>query len=281
MKLVTVEQNSERVYKCFENHDITLYLWQGGDISSVRTIYPSKIQHFDPESDMIFFETIDESDYDFFAGDIYCYNEDLTSFFKLDQIDMQANVLSVYVPKVINVLGQEQALKLNKALHEIHLKKKVADNQFSSERTDKFMVYEGKRENLSEGHEKVKRIRSDHDTNIFNELIGADSLSKEDELYASKRSAPRAKPTQGKMVIISTEKISRQSFSLYDLSRGGMSILMADNSLLQKEDLVDVYGFDDRFFDEPMKAIIRSIKEVEESPGTIKVGMQFIEDVQG
>jgi len=131
--------------------------------------------------------------------------------------------------------------------------------------------------------ERVKNIepknteQSDRDKAIFEEELSFVSLDEEDKFYADKRDAPRAKPKEGKTVIM-RKKTDADDFEgnihpLFDLSRGGLGAVALSETLYDKGEVVLIMGFDDNVLDQPMEAIVRSIRETDEN--TFKIGMQF------
>ncbi len=97
----------------------------------------------------------------------------------------------------------------------------------------------------------------------------------EDEQFAHKRAAPRARPSVDKKVTLHVQGRDSDSktFVLFDLSRGGLSFTISGKDLFQKNDLLEVTAFDDKPVDPPMIGIIRSIRE--EGMDEFRVGVQF------
>ena len=120
--------------------------------------------------------------------------------------------------------------------------------------------------------------QSERDRAIFEEELSFVSLDEEDQFYADKRDAPRAKPKEGKTVLIRKETDDADHegnrHPLFDLSRGGLGALSDTEGLYDKGDIILVMGFDDNILDEPMRAIVRSVREAD-IPGSFKIGMQF------
>lgn len=131
--------------------------------------------------------------------------------------------------------------------------------------------------------EKVKNLEesdasSDRDKAIFEEELSFVSLDAEDEFFADKRDAPRAKPKEGKTVLMRRESDPEDAqglrHPLFDLSRGGLGAMIEEENYYEKGQIVFIMGFDKNNLDEPMRAIVRSIRDGDE-PGTFKLGMQF------
>lgn len=279
MREVSLAEGRDEILKCFQNTDVILYLWQDNGDTSSRVIYPSKVQTLSDNT--VLFGTHDYSDYDLFPGKIFCFNEDLKYFFKLDQIQMQSNTLEVKIPENIKILSEKENLAMSEALYEIFKKAQDSSN-YISENTEDHMTYLGPRENIDLGVMKIKgavgsKNRNENDQAMFDEIIGSAALSEEDKLFADKRDAPRARPTQGKVVFIKTST-DEDSFDLYDLSMGGMSVITSKVASFSEQEEVCVLGFDDKRFEEPLKAIVRSVRDIEDLLGQYKVGLQFLEE---
>lgn len=121
--------------------------------------------------------------------------------------------------------------------------------------------------------------RSESDQAFFEQELSYVTLDEEDKKYEGQRNAPRAKPPEGKMIIIQTKDGSKpqETLPLYDLSRGGMGFMTFSESAYAKGEVLNVYGFDNKNFDEPMFAIIRSVREADEMGIQYKCGCQFID----
>ena len=105
------------------------------------------------------------------------------------------------------------------------------------------------------------------------------SFARDSPENEGERNAPRAKPPEGKMIIVQTKDMSKsqETLPLYDLSRGGMGFMTFSESAYAKGEVLNVYGFDNKSFDEPMFAIIRSVREADEMGIQFKCGCQFID----
>jgi hypothetical protein len=137
-----------------------------------------------------------------------------------------------------------------------------------------------------ETKERVKNLeseaeisgQSDRDKAIFEEELSFVSLDEEDKFFADKRDAPRAKPKEGKTVLMRKKTDSSDHegnrHPLFDLSRGGLGAIADSEDLYSKGDIILVMGFDENILDDPMQAIVRSVREAD-APGHYKIGMQF------
>jgi c-di-GMP-binding flagellar brake protein YcgR len=94
----------------------------------------------------------------------------------------------------------------------------------------------------------------------------------------NQRGAPRARPKKGKMVVVKpTAQGDEYTYPLFDLSMGGLAFLSTEPNLFVVGEQMEIMGFDEKSFDDPMIAVIRVVKELVEMKGQHKVGVQFIE----
>ncbi len=282
MEELLTSDDKEKVLKCFRDENVILYLWQDDGTAPKRVIYPSKVKRLDVSNENIQFETHDYKDYDLFPGKLFCYNEDLKYFFKLDQIEMQSNTLTVQIPNKINILSESENAKMSEVLYEFFKSSKEKEVRHTSSTNSDHMVYVGPRDHIDLGIEKIKssvgsKNRSSSDQSLFDEIVGSQALSAEDLEFADKRDAPRAKPKKGKVAQVITNN-GITAFTLYDLSTGGMSVVASDLSAFKEQEEVSIAGFDEKTFDAPLKAIVRNIRDIEDLVDHYKIGLQFLEE---
>ena len=124
---------------------------------------------------------------------------------------------------------------------------------------------------------KYSSEQSDRDREIFEEELRFVSLDEEDRIYADVRGAPRARPKKNKKVTIKAFKGLRKAdvHHLFDLSRGGLSIIVEKRKLFSPGDVVEILSFDDKKLDNPMLAEVKSVRGADEQGKRFKVGMQF------
>lgn len=282
MKEILLIDDKDKVLKCFKDENVILYLWQDDGTAPKRVIYPSKVKRLDVQNNSVQFETHDYKDYDLFPGQIFCYNEDIKYFFKLSQVEMQSNTLIVELPQKINILTEIENAKMSSVLYEFFKSSKENQPRHTSTNNADHMVYVGPRDHIDLGVEKIKssvgsKNRSISDQSLFDEIVGSQALSAEDLEFADKRDAPRAKPKKGKVAqIVTSSGIS--PFTLYDLSTGGMSLVVSDISFFKEQEEISIAGFDEKTFDAPLKAIIRNVRDIEDLVGQYKIGLQFLEE---
>lgn len=121
-------------------------------------------------------------------------------------------------------------------------------------------------------------IMSKSDAALFEQELSFVTLDEEDKIFEGKRTTPRAKPPEGKMVTVQVGDGSRaqSTHPLYDLSQGGFAFLVFSLDEFNKDETVLIKAFDTKKFDEPMAAKIMAIREADEMGIQYKVGCQFI-----
>ena len=120
---------------------------------------------------------------------------------------------------------------------------------------------------------------SKRDADLFETELSFILIDAEDEKYASKRATPRARPPKGKQILVSksggADHLKNQSYSLFDLSRGGVSFLTSIEAEFEVGTQINILGFDSNEFDEPMIADVRAVRETDETRSLFKVGCSF------
>lgn len=119
--------------------------------------------------------------------------------------------------------------------------------------------------------------QSQRDKDIFENELSFISLDEEDKKFAGQRDAPRARPAKGKMITMKVKGSdhSEETHELFDLSRGGLGVICSDETRYNKGDIIEISAFDTNKLDAPMLSIVRSVREVDESRMSFKVGMEF------
>lgn len=133
-------------------------------------------------------------------------------------------------------------------------------------------------ETTKEYTKSLKNSQTKHDQDIFEKELNYISLDEEDQKFADKRDAPRARPQKGKMVRMKKEGLSGEGrvYELFDLSRGGLGVFSLEDKEFDKGDSIEILAFDSNKLDSPMLAIVRSVRAKDESETSFKIGMQFI-----
>lgn len=128
---------------------------------------------------------------------------------------------------------------------------------------------------------KTEKISSNMSASLKTDKISTfDSVKKlnEDEIFAAQRAAPRARPKKDKKITLkllgSSDKVF--TYSLFDLSTGGMGFNISNLDMFQKNDKLLVTAIDGKDLDKNMIGIIRNIRE--DGPKTFRVGVQFIDE---
>jgi hypothetical protein len=128
---------------------------------------------------------------------------------------------------------------------------------------------------------KTDKISSTMSASLKTDKISTfDSVKKlnEDEIFAAQRAAPRARPKKDKKVTLklldSSEKVF--TYSLFDLSTGGMGFNITNRDMFQKNDKLLVTAIDGKDLDKNMIGVIRNIRE--DGPNAFRVGVQFVDE---
>lgn len=157
-------------------------------------------------------------------------------------------------------------------------KEKYMVGKTNTDKIDKFRSDNTATEKLST--KWAVKSMSAADTALFEEELSYITLEEEDKQFEEMRSAPRAKPPEGKMVTVQEQSGERPqgTYPLYDLSRGGISFLVFSKEEFNAGEVINVLGFDTKKFDEPMIAHVRSVREADQLGIQYKVGCQFATD---
>lgn len=307
MKTINLNEDLAEFNKFFidvKNENDNVIVWQLDPNTQKRIIYHSLLSEVDDSENTISLNTISDEAYVFTAESIYFYVESHLSIFKAEQISTQNNFLVVKYPDELKMMDEIEDDKLKAVFNAInpgYVKVPPGHHDITESKGKKgyeFVSGEG-RDNQKEpdwnkvtgssgaDHIETKMRgtigkQSDHDKAFFEQELSYVTLDEEDKKYEGQRNAPRAKPPEGKMIIIQTKDNSKpqETLPLYDLSRGGMGFMVFSGDAYGKGEVLNVYGFDNKKFDQPMFAIIRSVREADEMGIQFKIGCQFIEAKQ-
>lgn len=102
--------------------------------------------------------------------------------------------------------------------------------------------------------------------------------TEEEQVYSSLREAPRARPQGEKKVSLykTGEPESRAVYSMFDISRGGLSFLVSQEDLFQKGDYLEVAALEDDELDTILIGEVMSIRSHDE---VWKVGIKFVDKI--
>lgn len=307
MKTLSITSDLDEINKIFANVQSSVEVvvaWQVDPLTQTRNIFHSTLSKIINQDNSLLFTTINDAAYDFNSEPVYFYVENKMFIFKSEQISIQNNLLSVNFPDELKLLDEAEDDKLKAVFSSINPDyEKVAPSYVEAleppQKGYEFVSGSGPDANVApdwqraEGGGRTERIetmwkgaisqhnnQSDRDKNLFEQELSFVTLDEEDKKYADQRIAPRAKPPEGKMVIIQSKTHSfkqEEVCPLYDLSRGGLGFMVFSESAYEKGEVVNVLGFDESKFDQPMFVIVRSIREADELGIQFKVGCQFID----
>ena len=244
----------EKVFLHLRVSGAPLVLWQLFE-SGERIISQSLLQAFGRER--LSFKLKSETKFDPRLP-IYCYAEDGQFIFKTPLYSHASSTLELVLPEEIKVLEESETM--------------IIRGQLGDQAPD-YMKVKSLRLNT-----KQMADRTERDLSYLNSEFEDLTLEEEDRLFASKRSSPRAKPTEEKWVkvqVLGDERIFM--LKLYDLSQGGISFITQDNEAFKKDYEIHVLGFDAFDLDDPLIGKIRSLRPVNKMKFEWKVGIKFIE----
>lgn len=304
MKTINLNSDLPEFHEYFGNvlnKKYGVLVWQVDPASQKRTIFHSHISSYEENEETLSFNTVNDGAYEFEAHALYFYIENTMSIFKSEQISIQNNFLSVKYPDELKFLDEMEDDKLKAVFsaidpdyvkvpptfHEIQSSKEKGYSFLSGSAPEKKgpewnrVDGSGRTSNIST-HMVGKMNQSSHDNDIFEKELSFVTLDEEDLKFQDDREAPRARPPEGKMVLVQKRDGTgpQESLPLFDLSRGGMGFMVFSQDAYSKGDIIDVKGFDTSKFDAPMIAIIRSVREADEMGIQYKIGLQFISEEQ-
>ena len=310
MKTINIDSNIDEFHNFFgqvQDSTETVIVWQLDPITQKRNIFHSKLSEVTNSDNSISFNTLNDSAYDFTSESLYFYVESRMSIFKAEQISIQNNFMSVRYPDELKFLDEIEDDKLKAvfsainpnyvkvppSFHEIAESKDKGytfvsgEGRANQEAPDWHKVNGGGRnekiETMWKGAINSHNSQSDHDKALFETELSFVTLDDEDKKYEGQRAAPRARPPEGKIVIISSKTNPdkpQETLPLFDLSRGGLGFMTISESAYAKGEVINILGFDNNKFDEPMFVIVRSVREADEMGKQFKVGCQFIDALQ-
>lgn len=307
MKTINIAEDLEEFNKFFtdvKNQNDNVIVWQMDPVTQKRTIFHSIISDVTDADNSLSLNTITDEAYSLQPESVYFYIESRMSIFKAEQISTQNNFLAVKYPDELKMLDEMEDDKLKAVFNAINpeyikVPPTYHDIAESKEKGYTFVSGEGRANQeapdwqVADGGGRKEKIEtmwkgainahnSDADKALFEEELSFVTLDEEDAKFEGQRAAPRARPPEGKMIILQTKDESKpqETLPLFDLSRGGMGFIVFSESAYSKGEVLNVHGFDNKKFDEPMFAIIRSIREADEMGIQYKVGCQFIDPMQ-
>lgn len=304
MKTINITDDILEFHKFFgdiESKNESILVWQVNPSTYKRVIFYSHLSSFEVEDNTLSFSTISDEAYVFDSEEIYFYIENFKLIFKAEQISIQNNFLTVHYPDELKMLDKNEDNNLKKVFMGINPafiqnppKAEGVTLETDQGSENELVKGAGRANTMSSDFERVNGTneiidtvwkgstggQSDHDKEFFEKELSYVTLDEEDKKYEGQRDAPRAKPPEGKFIIVQTKDLSRpqETLPLYDLSRGGMGFMVFSSEAYSQGETLNVYGFDSKKFDNPMLAIVRSVREADEKGIQFKVGCEFIKD---
>ncbi len=256
--------------------------WQPDESGEKRSLFRIAVRAARKEEDLMRAECLERNrPFSLPYDTIFIYVESFRLLFKVAKINIQDRELSARLPVELQILDDKGHRNILKALATLDPAKEEELLDYSRKKRE---VPEFEAEFWTEQKEapRYKRDKakanqqSDRDRSIFEQELSFVTLDEEDAIYADKRNAPRARPPEGKMVTMSGREDKDGVYSLFDLSRGGLAVLVFSENDYQAGDKVQIKAFDDQVLDEPMIAEVKSVRQADDQGLQFKVGMQFI-----
>lgn len=257
MKNVTAREGSKVFQKFFADlikFQAPLFVWQLSS-DGQRIIQSSHIKEVVTDEGFFQISSLKDEDYQFSSGHlVYCYSEKSGTIFKSRALALSGDLAQLKLPEELLFLDESDIIRIKGAVGI----------------------------DLSNAPWKVKRIgRSQRDEAIFNEQLDSISLSEEEKLFADKREAPRAKPKVDKIVTcqLAQQPQTSQNFKLFDLSRGGLGLLILIEDTFKKGQHVEITAMEGQDLDEPFIGEVMSVRSLAPEDVGWKVGIKFVDEV--
>jgi hypothetical protein len=118
------------------------------------------------------------------------------------------------------------------------------------------------------------------DAALFEQELSFVTLDEEDKIFEGKRTTPRARPPEGKMVTVQVGDESRvqSTHPLHDLSQGGFAFLVFSKEEFASGEVLHIKAFDTNKFDDPMVGKVMAVREADDMGIQYKVGCQFVHE---
>lgn len=272
-----------------------IVIWQLNPFTNKRVIYHSLINDIEKNNSIISCNSHGDETYSFSVGELFFYIEHSMSIFKTEQVSTQNNFVAIKYPSEIKFLDELEDDKIKAVFTAINPDFIKQSPKYYSLETDPDKGYSFisgaalEKENPEwervEGGGRKEKLNSmwegalnQHDQDLFAEELSFITLDDEDKIFEGQRTAPRAKPPEGKLVTVQIKDRSRpeEILPLHDLSQGGIGFLVFDKDSYSTGEVIHIKGFDKKTFENPMMAVVRSIREVDEFGVQFKIGLQFI-----
>lgn len=256
----------KKILKEIHSHDCTLIIWQFNPETKERRISESKINSVQFEDGKL--NLIRPREYDMSSNlPLYFYSEEEQVIFKSEITELKDNLFSVQSPLEIKLLDEDDVSPVT-----------------NSKGINITTVWKSRRSNYIENAEpdilRVKSLaeRTTRDQDFLNQEFQRVSLDEEDRIFADKRESPRGRPVEDKHVKVETVVDNKiHELKIFDLSRGGIGLVVKDLTSFPKGSKIKILSFDDFTLDDPLIAEVMSHRPIENEEQEVKVGCKFEE----
>lgn len=265
MRTIDREKSPQEYFKYFQeliSSKKTVLVWQVDANSKKRSLAKVVMLSCRREDNALKAESIERfKELKLPEKEVYFYIEQNQLMFKAKKVSVEENELTAFLPEEMRLLSDDEHVTVMEAILEM-----------VPPQSEGYLDYTRKKKRTASSAEQSERDKA-----IFEEELSFVTLDEEDRLFADKRDAPRARPQKGKKVTIKQTKGIRKTVvhPLFDLSRGGLSILTEERKMYSTGDVVEIMSFGNKKLDDPMLAEVKSIREADEQGTTYKIGMQF------
>jgi hypothetical protein len=288
MKLISKtdrEQMSEVIQGMFLNMS-PIVCWSGNSPDN-RIVKKIKIQNVDNETETLVFTPNEPELLPFENGSIFFFSEEQKMIFKGEIVELTQEKMLIKQPETLMLLEEADVDKykelISQFISELNADAPDPFASFSLDDDDEQTSAALEDDSTIAAGEKVaadwfKKVMSEHDASLFEQELSHVTLEEEDELFEGVRSSPRAKPPEGKMLTVQIKDESRpqSTFTLYDLSRGGLSFLVFSKDEFSEGETLFIRAFDVNKFESPIEAEVKVVREADEMGIQYKIGCEFI-----
>ena len=279
MIVYTKEENKEKLAEIIQLMGMDMDPMVAWEISSDgRIIHDVKLGEIRNDTEEFDFKG---SALTFKSDLIFFYSREQKFIFKTSLIKNDGKLLTVKIPDTIKVLEDEEKVKMEKMLEMFNM-------DSGAERLEEVAASVGEDGQIvdsfgfANNHPEsdwLTKFMSENDAALLNTELSYISLDEEDEMFQGVRQTPRAKPPEGKMVTVQVENDARpqSTYTLYDLSRGGMSFLVFTQDEFTVGEKVYLKAFDTNKFEAPILTKVKAIREADALGIQFKVGCEFLE----
>jgi hypothetical protein len=256
----------QKIFKHVQAHHSVMVVWQCVPETGERKVSETRLNSIQLDSGVLHFDLPQDNPL-VSQLVVYCYCEEEQFIFKTDIQNIKSNVLSIILPKEIQMLEEEDITIIRSScgvnLSSFWKSKRLSvDGQQS---TDSIQI-------------KSMNERTTRDQEFLNNEFDSLSLDEEDKLFADKRESPRARPKIDKWIKIKSDSLEDSIFfKLFDLSRGGLSFITVDSHLFPKGSKIHVMGFEEFDLDDPLIGQVMSQRPIDDTKVEFKIGIKFDE----